>query len=177
MPATRSIRFLKRSGVLFKDASTPRVTIAYHYWKYVVQFTAVFAAYFIAGRLGQATTDVRSNNLGPVWPAYGVALAAILLCGYRIWPAVALSAFIVAFLSPESYLTALGQGAGSTAAALMGAFFLQQIAKFDNCLSRLRDALALILLGALGSAILSASVGTLVLHASHINSYAGLGSA
>jgi len=177
MPATRSIRFLKRSGVLFKDASTPRVTIAYHYWKYVVQFTAVFAAYFIAGRLGQATTDVRSNNLGPVWPAYGVALAAILLCGYRIWPAVALGVFVIAFLSPESYLTALGQTSGSTAAALIGTFLLRHIAKLDNSLSRLRDGLALILLGAFGSAIVSASIGTLVLHASHIHSYAGLGSA
>jgi PAS domain S-box-containing protein len=112
-----------------------------------------------------------------VWPASGVALAAILLCGYRIWPAVALSAFVIAFLSPESYLTALGQGAGSTAAALIGTFLLQRIAKFDNSLSRLRDALALILLGALGSTIVSASIGTLVLHASHIHAYAGLGSA
>src|SRR5215470_8340847 len=137
----------------------------------------VFAAYFVAGKFGQATTGIRSNNLGPVWPAYGIALAAILLCGYRIWPAVALGMFVIAFLSPESYLTALGQTAGSMFAALTGTFLLRRFVKFDNSLSRLRDALALILLGAFGSAIVSASIGTLVLHASHINSYAGLGSA
>src|SRR5256885_9367071 len=51
--------------------------------KYLVQITIVFLAYFIAGKLGQATTNIRSNNLGPVWPAYGVALAAVLLPGYR----------------------------------------------------------------------------------------------
>jgi integral membrane sensor domain MASE1 len=95
----------------------------------------------------------------------------------RIWPAVALSSFVIAYLSPQSSLTVLGQTVGATAAALIGTLLLRRIAKFDNSLSRLRDALALILLGALGSAMVSASIGTLVLHASHINSYAGLGSA
>src|SRR5262249_15473320 len=53
--------------------------------KYPVQIAIVFAAYVVAGKLGQATTNIRSSNLGPVWPAYGVAVAAILLCGYRVW--------------------------------------------------------------------------------------------
>ena len=143
---------------------------------YVMQFAIVFIAYFIAGRLGQATTNIRSSNLGPVWPAYGVAVAAILLFGYRIWPAVASAAFLVAFLSPESYLTALGQSAGSTIAALAGCFLLRRVANFDNAISRLRDALALVLLGGLASAAVSASIGTLVLHASDVHAYSGLGS-
>jgi len=163
-------------GVVTSGAS-PRRIIASHHWKYVAQFITVFAAYFIAGKLGQATENVRSNNLGPVWPAYGVALAAILLCGYRIWPAVSLGMFVIAVLSPESYLTALGQDAGSTAAALIGTFLLYRVAKFDKTLSRLRDVLALILLGAFASAIVSSSIGTFVLHASHIKSYTGIGSA
>ena len=141
-----------------------------------MQFAIVFIAYFIAGRLGQATTNIRSSNLGPVWPAYGVAVAAILLFGYRIWPAVASAAFLVAFLSPESYLTALGQSAGSTIAALAGCFLLRRVANFDNAISRLRDALALVLLGGLASAAVSASIGTLVLHASDVHAYSGLGS-
>lgn len=166
-----------RSGVPFGDASTRRVPMARDYRRYVVQFLIVFAAYFLAGKLGQATTNIRSHNLGPVWPAYGVALAAVLLCGYRIWPAAALGMFVVAFLSPESYLTALGQMVGSISAALMGAFLLRRVAKFENSLSRLRDALALVFVGAFGSAMVSASIGTVVLNASHITSYAGLGSA
>ena len=47
--------------------------------KYLTQVAIVFAAYLVAGKLGQATTNIRSGNIGPVWPAYGVALAAILL--------------------------------------------------------------------------------------------------
>src|SRR2546429_986147 len=145
--------------------------------KYLIQITIVFLAYFIAGKLGQATTNIRSNNLGPVWPAYGVVLAAVLLLGYRVWPGVAVGAFLVAFLSPAPHLAAVGQAAGATLAALIGTFLLRRIAKFDNSMSHLRDALALILFGALGSAFVSASIGISVLYATHVHAYSGLGSA
>ncbi len=145
--------------------------------KYLVQITIVFVAYFAAGRLGQATTSIRSSNLGPVWPAYGIALAALLLYGYRVWVGIAAAAFLVAFLSPVPHLAAAGQAAGATLAALIGAFLLCRIAKFDSSLSRLRDALALIVLGALGSAMVSATIGVSVLYATHVQAYTGIGSA
>jgi PAS domain S-box-containing protein len=62
-------------------------------------------------------------------------------------------------------------------AALTGAFLLHRISRFDPSLSRLRDALALIVFGALGSALVSASVGVSVLYATHVQAYSGLGSA
>jgi len=137
----------------------------------------VFLAYFVAGKLGQATTNIRSSNLGPVWPAYGVAVAALLLCGYRVWIGIAGAAFLVAFLSPVPHIAAAGQAAGATVAALTGAFLLNRIARFDLSLSRLRDALALIVFGGLASAMVSASVGVSVLYATHVQAYSGLGSA
>src|ERR1700745_473569 len=54
----------------------PRQTIFLD--KLAVQMAIVFLAYLIAGKLGQAATSIRSGNLGPVWPASGVALAAVL---------------------------------------------------------------------------------------------------
>ena len=45
--------------------------------RHLVEIAVVFIAYVVAGKLGQATTNIRSSNLGPVWPAYGIALAAI----------------------------------------------------------------------------------------------------
>lgn len=144
---------------------------------YLLQIFLVFAAYLIAGKLGQATTNIRSSNLGPVWPAYGVAIAAILICGYRVWLAVAAAAFLVAFFSPVSHVAALGQAAASTIAALAGAFLLYRIANFDRSLRRLSDALSLIVIGGFGSAIISASLGILVLHATQVHAYSGLGAA
>lgn len=152
-------------------------TLAREYRKYLTEFAIVFAAYCVAGKLGQATTSVRSNNLGPVWPAYGIALASVLRCGYRIWPALFLGSFVVAFSSPEPAITALGQAAGTTLAAVTGTFLLRRIAGFDNSLSRLRDAFALVLLGGLCSAVVSASIGTVVLRLTQIHAYFGLASA
>jgi len=145
--------------------------------RYLVQITVIFLAYVLAGKLGQATAEIRSSNLGPVWPAYGVALAAVLLYGYRIWVGIAAAAFLVAYSSPVPHMAAAGQAAGSTLAALIGAFLLRRIGKFDCSLSRLRDAIAFIVLGAFGSAVVSASIGVSVLYSVHVQAYSGLGSA
>ena len=142
--------------------------------KFVVQLATVFLAYLIAGKLGQATTNIRSGNLGPVWPASGIALAALLAYGPRLWPAVAASCFLVAFQSPVPALTAVGQSAGATVAAVAGAVFLRRRANFDPALSRLRDALAFIVVGAFGSAIASASIGLASLYATRMVPYSGL---
>lgn len=136
----------------------------------------VFAAYVLAGRLGQATANIRSSNLGPVWPAYGVALAGILIFGYRVWPGVAAAAFLVAFFSPVPHLAALGQAAGATLAAMTGAFVLRRVG-FNRSLCRLSDALSLITIGGFGSALVSASTGVSVLFLTHVHAYSGLGAA
>ena len=145
--------------------------------RYAAQFAIVFAVYCIAGKLGQATSNIRSSNLGPVWPAYGIALGAVLICGYRIWPAVLSASSLIAYLSPEPAWTALGQAGGTTLGALTGAFLLRRLAAFDNSIARLRDAVALVLLGALVSALISSSIGILVLLASGVHPYSGLASA
>jgi signal transduction histidine kinase len=137
----------------------------------------VFVAYVIAGRAGQAPTHIRSSNLGPVWPAYGIALAAGLKHGYRIWPALAASAFLVAVQGAVPAAAAAGQALGATLGALTGTFLLHRIANFDPSLSRLRDALALIVLGAFGSALVSSVIGIFSLYATGIQPYSGLPSA
>ena len=140
-------------------------------------FVFVFLAYVVAGKLGQATTNIRSSNLGPVWPAYGVALAAGLKYGYRVWPALAASAFLVAVQGSVSAAAAAGQAMGATLGALTGTFLLHRIANFDPSLSRLRDALGLIVLGAFGSALVSSVIGVFSLYATGIQPYSGLPSA
>src|SRR3979411_311256 len=76
---------------------------------YLVQFTVFLVAYCIAGKLGQATANIRSSNLGPVWPAYGIALAAFLVCGYRVWPAIDYGDFMHAVFCSVTQLAAIGQ--------------------------------------------------------------------
>jgi PAS domain S-box-containing protein len=166
-------KHLESGGFALSDSRFSLVQIS----EFIAQTVIVFGAYLLAGKFGQAIANVRSGNVGPVWPAYGIALAAVLLFGRRVWFGIAAAAFFVAWLSPVPALTAAGQAAGATLAALVGSFLLQRFANFQPSLSELRDVLSLVLLGALGSALVSATIGVFVLYASHLQSYTGLGSA
>jgi PAS domain S-box-containing protein len=137
----------------------------------------VFAVQFAAGKLGEALPIINSGGIGPVWPASGIALSVLLLFGYQVWPGVAAGAFLLAFLSPIPHIAAAVYAAGTTLAALTAAFLLRRLVNFCASLSRLRDALGLIVFGAFGSGIISASIGVSVLYGVHVRGWSGFGSA
>src|SRR6185312_15625712 len=139
---------------------------------WVVQACIVFAAYFIAGRLAQASA-ARSISVGPLWPAYGIALAAMLRFGNRMIPAVAASALLVSLHNPVPILVTIGQALSTTLSACCGNWLLRR-SSFDNALSRPRDILNLVLLGALASAMMSASLGVATLYLGGIQPYASI---
>jgi PAS domain S-box-containing protein len=167
----------EQSGYSVSHSQASRTRAVWSRAEVLAPFLTVFLAYFIAGKLGQATTSIRSSNLGPVWPAYGVALAAFLTYGARVWPAVAASAFAVAAGGPVSAVTAAGQAAGATLGALTGMGLLHRIRGFDPWLSRLRDAIGLVVFGAFGSALVSSVIGMASLYATGVQAYSGLASA
>src|SRR5215218_8369850 len=53
----------------------------------------VAAAYFLAAKIGLTLATV-GVTVTLVWPPSGVAVAAMLLCGVRVWPGIALGAFL-----------------------------------------------------------------------------------
>jgi len=145
--------------------------------KYLTQMAIVFAAQFAVGKIGDVLQAVNRGGIGPVWPASGIALAALLICGYSVWPGVAAGAFLLVFLSPLPHWAAIVYAGGTTLAAVVGAFLLERTGGFDRSLSHLRDALSLIIFGAFGSSMVGASIGAPILYAAHIHGWSGLGSA
>ncbi len=145
--------------------------------KYLAQISLVFAACFFAGKVGQALSSLNSGHIGPVLPASGIALAALLFFGDQVWPGVAAGAFFVALSIPISLGAAVVQGIGATVAALTGSILLRRVVHFNSSMSRLRDALGLISFGAFGSSVVSASIGTSLLYAVHVRGWAGFGRA
>jgi len=144
--------------------------------RYFAHIAVVSCAYFLAGRLGLAT-PFTSGNISPVWPAAGIALAAVLVWGYRVWPGIAVAAFFVNLLSPIPTAAAVGLAVGNTLSAVAGAFLLRRILDFQHSLSRLRDVLGLIVFAALGSTMVSASIGVAVLFATNMHPWSDVGSA
>ena len=152
---------------------SPRLTVSA---QYLVEFALVLVAYFLGGKVGLAI-PFTSGNVSPVWPPAGIALVAMLVVGYRIWPAVAIGAFLVNFFTPIGPEAALGIAVGNTVGPLTGAWLLRRIPGFQPSLTRLRDVLGLIVFGALGATAISATLGSIVLSLTPVNPWSTFGRA
>jgi integral membrane sensor domain MASE1 len=127
----------------------------------ILEAAMVGALYFVAARLSLHAALV-GTSITPVWPPSGVALVGLLVFGRRVTPGIYIGAFLVnVTLSPPAW-TAPVIAVGNTLAPL-AAFELLRATHFDERLERLRDAIALVFLGALGAMAISASVGTTTL--------------
>ncbi|MET9651308.1 MASE1 domain-containing protein [Streptomyces sp. NPDC006460] len=123
----------------------------------VVMVLAVAGAYYGAARLGLLQELVR-GQVTPLWPPTGIAVACLLWFGLRVWPGIALAAFLVNLPIGPSFPAVVAITAGNTLAPVVGFVLLRQ-AGFRTELDRIRDALALVFLGALAGMFVSATVG------------------
>jgi integral membrane sensor domain MASE1/anti-sigma regulatory factor (Ser/Thr protein kinase) len=127
----------------------------------VLLAAGVAVAYYVAATLSLRLALVE-ENVTPLWPPTGIAVSAFLLFGRRLWPAVSVAALLVNLPITTSWAAAVATAAGNTAAPLVAATLLQTVG-FRRQLDRLRDAVALVFLAALGSMTISASVGATTL--------------
>ena len=85
------------------------------------------AVYFIAGKLGLMLASLHASA-SPVWPAAGIALAALLVLGYRAWPAIFVGAFLVNLTTAGNVATSLAIASGNTLEAVCGAWLVNRFA-------------------------------------------------
>src|SRR5438046_7947297 len=83
--------------------------------------------YFVAGKLGLMLASLHASA-SPVWPPAGIALAALLLLGYRAWPAIFIGAFLVNVTTAGNVATSFAIAIGNTLEALAGAWLVNQFA-------------------------------------------------
>ena len=118
---------------------------------------ALTLIYLAAGKLALQLAFVNASA-SPVWPPAGIALAALLVFGYRVWPAIFIGAFAVNFWTTLNILSSLGIASGNTLEALCGAWLVSRFAGgtqvFDRPQNVFKFALAAII-----STTLSPTVG------------------
>src|SRR5213592_2739237 len=85
------------------------------------------AVYFIAGKLGLMLASLHASA-SPVWPAAGIALGALLVLGYRVWPAIFVGAFLVNLTTAGNVATSLAIASGNTLEVLCGAWLVNRFA-------------------------------------------------
>lgn len=139
---------------------TPRWMGAFmslHTWPYLMHVALLVALYVGTAKLGLSLHAV-GGFATAVWPPTGLALVALVLGGYRLWPGIALGAYLVNVWAGAPLLVAAGMALGNTFEALLGAAFLRHVVRIRPALDRLRDVAGLVG-AALLSTLVSATVG------------------
>jgi len=107
-------------------------------WAWLV---AVMAVYVLAGKVGLLFASVHASATA-VWPPTGIALAALLVLGVRMWPAVAGGAFLVNVTTAGSVATSLGIALGNTLEAVVGCWLIERFAHGRSAFERPRGIFA-----------------------------------
>jgi PAS domain S-box-containing protein len=112
--------------------------------------------YFAAGRLGLSLAVVNAS-VSAVWPANGIAIAALLVLGTHTWPAVAAGALLVNLSTSGVVGASAAIAVGNTLEALAGAWLTSRFARgtaaFDRTPDILRFAWAVMAAAAIAATI------------------------
>jgi len=119
----------------------------------------LITVYFIAGKLALKLAFLNASAT-PVWPCTGIALAALLLFGYRAWPAVFFGAFFVNLTTAGTIATSFGIATGNTLEALFAYGLVTRFASGLDTFRRTQTIFKFVLLGCFLSAVAGASIGT-----------------
>lgn len=139
----------------------------------VVAILAV--AYFTAAKLGLRLAFIHPSAT-PVWPPTGIALAAFLVLGYRVWPGILLGAFVANLLTAGSSATSMGIAVGNTLEGVVGVYLVNRFAGGRHAFERAGDVFKFAVLAGLVSTTVSPTVGVTSLSLSGFASWVNYGS-
>jgi integral membrane sensor domain MASE1 len=120
---------------------------------------ALAAVYFAAGKLGLFLAVVHPIA-SPVWPASGIAIAAVLLLGQRVWPALFAAAFLVNVSAGAGIASSLGIAVGNSLEAVVGGWLGTRFARGVQAFERSQDVFEFVVLAGLLATTISATIGT-----------------
>jgi diguanylate cyclase (GGDEF)-like protein len=124
----------------------------------LLTLAAVAGVYFAAAKLGLGFAIVHPSA-SAIWPPAGIALAAFLMLGLEVWPAIFLGAFLANLTTHGSLATSLCIGLGNTLEGLLGAMLVNRYARGRMFFIRPRDIVTFAVLAALLSTTVSPTIG------------------
>ena len=157
-----SIEGAKRARYRGRVSSPPLSPTRAQVARSVAAGVGLAAIYAAVARLG-LLMDAVSGFATLVWPATGIALVALLRLGLDLWPGIFVGALVVNVWTGAPLLVACGIAAGNTLEALAGAWAVRRVTGMREMPTRLSEAVGLVALAALGSTVVSATLGTLSL--------------
>ena len=125
---------------------------------YAGGLVAIGVIYFALAKGGLALASIHPSAT-PIWPPTGVALAAVLLWGYRTWPAIFTAAVIVNATTAGSVATAIAIATGNSLEAVVGAYLINRWSSGCNTFSTPNSVAKFALICFVIATPISASIG------------------
>ena len=126
--------------------------------RYAGVLVAIGVIYFVLAKGGLALASVHPSAT-PIWPPTGLALAAVLLWGYRTWPAIFIAAVIANATTAGSVATAIAIASGNTLEAVVGAYLVNRWSRGRHTFSRPNSVAKFALICIVIATPISASIG------------------
>jgi len=125
-------------------------------WLQLVQMLLLAVAYFIAGKLSLLLA-IPPGYATAVWPPSGLALAALLLWGPRLWPGIWLGAALTNLMIDGSPLLAVLIATGNTLESVIGAALIRRYTKSQTNFQSGEDVVKFV-----GLCVISATVAAAI---------------
>ncbi|OLE58653.1 MAG: hypothetical protein AUG17_06430 [Crenarchaeota archaeon 13_1_20CM_2_53_14] len=120
----------------------------------------IFAAVYMAVAFSSLRLFATLNaSASPVWPPTGLAIAALLIWGPRLWPGIYIGAFAANSLT-SGPITSIAIAAGNTLEAFMAFWLVVRFAHGVHAFNGARSLGVFVLAAGLAAPLVSATVGT-----------------
>jgi signal transduction histidine kinase len=116
--------------------------------------------YFAGAELGLSLATLH-QNVTPVWPPTGIAIAALLIFGPRVWPGVFAGALAANLALNLPIASDVGIATGNTLEAILAWYLLQRSKRWDRSFESVRDVMTFIVYAGVLAPLVSATIGSL----------------
>jgi integral membrane sensor domain MASE1 len=114
--------------------------------------------YFAGAELGLSLATLH-QNVTPVWPPTGIAIAALLIFGPRVWPGVFAGALAANLALNLPIASDVGIATGNTLEAILAWYLLQRSKRWDRSFESVRDVMTFIVYAGVLAPLVSATIG------------------
>jgi len=120
----------------------------------------VAVVYFAGAELGLSLASLH-QNVTPVWPPTGIAIASVLIFGPRVLPGVFLGALAANLPTSLPIPFTFGIAIGNTLEAFTAWFLLRRSKRWRNSFNSVREVLTFVVYAAVLATLISATIGSL----------------
>ena len=91
--------------------------------KEILRLAVIGGVYFVLAKLSLQLASINPSAT-PIWPPTGYAIAALLLFGYRVWPAILLGSVLANATTSGTFFTSSAIALGNSAEGLIAAYLV-----------------------------------------------------